>query len=217
MASECPKCGESFETKQGMRSHYSQKHGKKDWRKETECANCEDTIKRHEREFERSEKFFCSTECESEYKQESLKGENNPCWRGGINSVEFECDWCGDTSTARKSRLEQYENNFCNSECRGEWHRESGLTLGKNNTEWIDGRTWQQRKASGYKWEENRNKALENADFRCSNCDRTEKEINGYLNVHHIIPFEEFDTTKEANKLKNLKVLCPKCHTSLHN
>lgn len=160
---------------------------------------------------------YCSRECKDKSLKEKYKGKNNPSWKGGRNSVEFECDWCGKNSEARQDRLDKYEHNFCSQECRGKWHKDSGLTLGKNNSQWIDGRTWKNRKSSGYGWEEKRDKALEKTGFSCEKCEKHESEISGFLNVHHIKPFEEFETTKEANKLKNLKVLCPKCHTQLHN
>jgi len=51
------------------------------------CINCGKALLRWPYQIEKHDKFFCSDKCESEYKKKALKGKNNPCWRGGRNSI----------------------------------------------------------------------------------------------------------------------------------
>ncbi|AGM10922.1 HNH endonuclease [Halorubrum tailed phage 7] len=62
----------------------------------------------------------------------------------------------------------------------------------------------------GPEWEDARMKALERDDFTCQydGCD----ESGPGLDVHHIVPFREFDDPAEAHRLDNLICYCRKHH-----
>lgn len=46
----------------------------------------------------------------------------------------------------------------------------------------------------------------------CRDCDKTEAENGRKLDVHHVVPFHNFATAREANRLSNLVALCWPCH-----
>ncbi|MBI2505585.1 MAG: HNH endonuclease [Candidatus Latescibacteria bacterium] len=43
----------------------------------------------------------------------------------------------------------------------------------------------------------------------------TEEELGRQLDVHHKIPYANFKSNLEANKLEHLTSVCPACHTKL--
>lgn len=52
--------------------------------------------------------------------------------------------------------------------------------------------------------------------YECQNCEKTQREtlelFDRKLDVHHIKPLSEFDSTESANDPDNLKTLCRSCH-----
>jgi DEAD/DEAH box helicase domain-containing protein len=64
--------------------------------------------------------------------------------------------------------------------------------------------------AYGPNWEEQRERARERDDYRCSNCGIPERGRTHH--VHHKTPFRTFPSYQEANRLANLVTLCPRCH-----
>lgn len=65
----------------------------------------------------------------------------------------------------------------------------------------------------GPNWREQRRRALRRDQHRCQRCGKTRAEMDTEPDVHHIVPFEEFDHYNPANRLKNLESLCDSCHT----
>ena len=59
----------------------------------------------------------------------------------------------------------------------------------------------------GANWPQQRKLALERDGHRCRTCG-----AEGLLHVHHIRPFREYTSYREANQLDNLATLCPSCH-----
>ncbi len=62
----------------------------------------------------------------------------------------------------------------------------------------------------GPNWPEQRQKARARDGFRCQICGETEK--GRAHDVHHKIPFKQFASLQEANRLDNLTTLCSRCH-----
>jgi len=62
----------------------------------------------------------------------------------------------------------------------------------------------------GPNWKQQRDLTRERDGFRCQVCDRIEQ--NQAHHVHHKIPFRQFTSNAEANRLDNLLTLCPSCH-----
>ncbi|MBK5107349.1 MAG: DEAD/DEAH box helicase [Anaerolineales bacterium] len=62
----------------------------------------------------------------------------------------------------------------------------------------------------GPNWKQQRDLTRERDGFRCQVCNRIEE--NQVHHVHHKIPFRQFASIGEANRLDNLITLCPSCH-----
>jgi len=56
--------------------------------------------------------------------------------------------------------------------------------------------------------------ALARANYACEKCG-----ARGWLEVHHIIPLERYESRHNSpkNKQDNLKVLCRNCHEKAHH
>ena len=96
-------------------------------------------------------------------------------------------------------------NVFCSRRCfqafaRIEW-------TGPANPSWRGGRPDHR----GSTWREARRAALERDQYRCADCSATEPLV-----VHHLIPYEAFGGSPEANALDNLVTLCRACHLARH-
>lgn len=78
--------------------------------------------------------FFCDDICEGEWKKVNWVGENSPGWRGG--KVEVNCAWCGKPKKVWPYYANEFENIFCNMQCKNEWWREQ--FSGPNNWNWTE-------------------------------------------------------------------------------
>jgi len=71
----------------------------------------------------------------------------------------------------------------------------------------------------GTSWPTQRQKALLRDQYRCQECgitDAEHRESNSRgLHVHHIMPYREFDTDREAHRLENLLAVCTACHSRI--
>lgn len=70
-------------------------------------------------------------------------------------------------------------------------------------------------------WPEQRRRAKYRDQARCQDCDTTDaehhEEYGRGLDIHHKVPYREFDDPKQANELSNLVTLCRLCHNQRHN
>lgn len=62
----------------------------------------------------------------------------------------------------------------------------------------------------GVEWIEQSRKCRERDNHTCQLCGSDGGERR--LDVHHIVPFREFEESREANRLDNLVALCRSCH-----
>ena len=62
----------------------------------------------------------------------------------------------------------------------------------------------------GANWQSQRNKARARDGYRCQMCGRAEQ--GRQHDVHHKMPFRQFDSYAQANQLDNLITLCRPCH-----
>ncbi|TRO58086.1 DUF1998 domain-containing protein, partial [Candidatus Bathyarchaeota archaeon] len=65
----------------------------------------------------------------------------------------------------------------------------------------------------GPNWNQQRDRVRERDNFRCQICGSPES--SRAHDVHHKIPFRQFTSYQQANKLDNLVTLCPSCHKRL--
>jgi 5-methylcytosine-specific restriction endonuclease McrA len=61
-------------------------------------------------------------------------------------------------------------------------------------------------------WLETRKKALQRDDPTCQGCGASRDELDGPLDVHHVIPINEHESFESATYLDNLITMCQSCH-----
>lgn len=127
-------------------------------------------------------------------KSNRIKYCSRECYYASYCQKEFTCKQCGKTMPGRPDRV------FCSSECYAKFRAEQAALL----------------LPYGPNWNRQRRKALKRANYTCEECGGTTNGRN--LDVHHIIPFEEFglERYKKANALSNLTALCRSCHMKAH-
>lgn len=161
-----------------------------------DCDNCGKSFERAIGEYNRNVrnglKQFCGYDCLKEY-------------RG--THVWLTCMECGNIFSRYKSEAEKHESAFCSTEC-----MISNTTFrpnGKSHYRFINGDSSYRR---GPGWNVARRKVRERDNFTCQICGITEKETGKALDVHHIVPYRNFEDSKEANRIENLISLCSPCH-----
>jgi len=132
-------------------------------------------------------------------------GENGHNWRGG--PVRCECEWCGKDYDRPRAQVNSSVHHFCSPVCRSAWQREN--TRGDASPHWRGGSVGYYR---GQDWLIQRRLARERDNHTCQVCGATRDGLGMELDVHHIIPFREFESYHEANHIDNLVCLCRRCH-----
>lgn len=163
------------------------------------CVACGDEFSVKHAKKEKSR--FCGRDCLGQWMSENMTGENNRY--DYKEDIESTCEWCGDSYTARA--YEEGKTRFCSHECMVTWRGQK--YSGENHPRWKDNGAYYR----GPNWRRQREKARERDDNECQECGSTESA----LDVHHIIPFDEFDDYERANRLKNLTTLCDSCHSNV--
>lgn len=127
--------------------------------------------------------------------------------------ITIACEWCNKFFDRLPSQMQNH--NFCSRKCAVDWI--GFMHSGENHPFWKGGhQTWR-----GTNWKEQAEKARERDGYICQDCGRTQDEStdkwNRILDVHHIIPFSEFESWKDANQLTNLATLCVRCHSKIES
>lgn len=174
------------------------------------CSWCGKPIELITQHYERSENHFCNHRCYGFWKAANWVGPDHPSWNGG--DVTVECASCGREKDIKRSQFQKYERHFCDQACQGAWMSENWT--GENNPYWGGG--W-----DGYygpTWTSQRAAAVERDGGRCQSCGlenaEHERVFGRAIHVHHIIKFQRFNDSEEANRLNNLITLCQDCHFS---
>lgn len=141
---------------------------------------------------------FCSRECDAKWKSEAYCGEDNPF---DYNQIQFACEWCGNSYFEPAHKHDS--TRFCSQECMIEWRRRE--LSGESHPRWKGGKS----SYRGPDWRRQRQTALKRDGFECQQCGESDSQ----LVVHHIKPYNDFDSHKEANKLHNLITFCESCHS----
>lgn len=115
------------------------------------------------------------------------------------------CEQCGETVEVRAHAIKD-GRRFCSYDCAAAWQK------GENHSNWQGGHgAWR-----GPNWRKQSKAARKRDKNTCQRCGVTSKELDRPLDVHHIIPWRDFDNDWEkANVLSNLTSLCQRCHTSI--
>jgi len=116
---------------------------------------------------------FCDRKCYGKWQSENIKGENNPCWRGGRTKVKATCKECGKDFFTYYSYIKRGGGKFCSNKCSNKM---------ENNSHYKDGRTPLNeviRHLPEYKlWRIN---VFKRDDYTCKTC----KKRGGNLEAHH--------------------------------
>ena len=153
-------------------------------------------------------KNYCCKSCGGYInKTAALHGLGNcySCYIKNIITRNYCCIECGDLITYHSAF---YGSGRClKCEHKSRINRYSG----KNNPNYIDGRTPENRKIRNSKeYEEWRNKVFKRNNYTCQECN----QIGYKLHAHHIKSFSKFP--KLRFKLENGKTLCEECHSEIH-
>ena len=131
--------------------------------------------------------------------KKGLVGEKNPAWKEGIHRI---CEHC-DRSFKQKPWLAKQNGlaKFCSRAC----FESSGIFVAEKSPCYVGGITTYRGKG----WLEIRSRVVSEQNGCCGHCG---KHVGKSLPVHHIIPYREFSSAKEANQRDNLIGLCQSCH-----
>ena len=122
------------------------------------------------------------------------------------------CKTCGKEmvlSPWQKARLDK--GPFCSRECYGKWRSEN--LGGSNAPNWKGGQTLDYGNRF---WKEQRRLARVRDRHICRSCGTALDPKSRKIHVHHIVPYDMFDSPEAANDLDNLETLCVKCHMAKH-
>jgi len=111
----------------------------------------------------------------------------------------IQCEYCGEKFSVPPSRKSA---KFCSKECMNKCYSGKGSPSWRGGGDSYYGKNWQRVR-----------RIVRNRDcFRCRKCGKHEDEYDNELDVHHIVPFREFDEPEEANTPNNLVTVCRSCH-----
>ena len=209
---ECVVCGIEFYSQGGQRcSEHSNMKGVanpnwKDAKKSATCVVCDKIFNYYPSNKEGKYCSECVEDSEINWGIENLKhgnGNKHANWKGGGNKLT--CEQCKqEFLTYRKGA------RFCSRNCMGEWKSENIRGRNHHNYTGYDG-------YYGKNWWSQRKKRRMIDDATCQICGVTKNDIDRYPDVHHIIPKNEFDDLKKANRINNLISLCPSCHHNVEH
>jgi hypothetical protein len=199
---ECPKCGDSFESDHGMKIHHFREHGESLAVKESICSieGCKNSFEYYPSE---KEGLICPS-CIKSGKNIHHTDEYSDLGERVTNYIKTSCFTCGENMVVSQS--DYSDRVFCDEECLSDF--QSDRMTGSSNPRYVDG------SSSGKKynslWRSVRDKSLDRDNHQCVICGSDE-----YLHVHHIIPVREFDDEDNAHYIENTVTVCPSCHRKI--
>ena len=227
---DCPTCGKTCNTMQGVRIHHTKVHG--DSLPNLICKGCDSDFYHP-----KADRAFCR-DCDFRAR------ENNPNWKDAKEAAECEiCEkpfeyyptdkegiYCPDCVESAEEFLgtpsyELRDIERVEKEC-----EECGEEMVVLQTTVDQGRgrfysascrdTWFSHEydnphANPYsgKWYKMRHQIYKRDDHQCVRCGRHRQEIGREPEVHHFTPIREFDDPQDAHRPDNLICLCRGCHS----
>lgn len=204
----CAHCGAELERTQSRakayKNHFCNKKHYYEWRNGklfrqvppkviVTCTGCGKEFEKHPCLTVGREKHYCTMKCRK-------------------NKAKRTCDQCGKIVERNASAM-QKDFIFCSRECNFLWKSEH--QSGENNRNWKGG----YKNYYGPNWRAQRRAARKRDNHTCQMCGKTKYEVGKELDVHHKIPFRDFnyirgenDNYLQANHLDNLITLCKICH-----
>lgn len=133
---QCPTCGDTFDTWNGVKIHHALAHDESIKGVEVNCSWCGGTLRRKEYLAEKCDHHFCTDDCEGSWRSENMAGEDHPNYK----KVEVACEQCGDNFKIPPSRVKKDGvGKFCSRECKDK--RLSEKSSGENNPLWKEKHT----------------------------------------------------------------------------
>ncbi len=204
---ECSRCKQTFDlgySRAERQDLYYCSHECYTYREVVECDSCGSEVRKKPSYV--NDHNFCDNDCAVKWRSENLSGESHYRYK---DREQIKCDWCGDTLERLRSNIN--DNNFCGTECRDKWFSEN--RSGSSNPDWKGGKSsWR-----GSGWSQVRRNIRKRDNHKCQNCGVKEENYQHELDVHHKIPFHEFEDAEEANRASNLVSLCRHCHSNVEN
>lgn len=228
---DCPTCGKSLNTEQGMRQHHTKVHDEA--LPNRTCEDCGEDF--YDPKARRTYCDDCYTEA----------GAQNGNWNGAKERTE--CDRCGDEFEYYPSDKDGVYCSACveaadeflgtpsyagedfprvEREC-----DECGATfLVLDSTlqrepcrfcsqdclyDWMSESLYEgERPEKAYRgrWWSVRRAARQRDEYECQICGKDEEDIGRKPDVHHIVPIRKFENPQHAHELDNVITLCPLCH-----
>lgn len=237
---DCPTCGKSLSTEQGMRQHHTIVHGDPlpnrtckgcgsefyDEKAQLKyCVDCDPNAGEHNGNYKDATEEAVCTICDEEFEYypsdkdgvycPECVSESDGLLPGTqierINRVTVDCRWCQSELERLPSELESLERGpFCDLDCYGEWLSQN--VVGDDHHQWEGGTL-----NYGTGWWKVRRVALERDAFQCRHCGRSAEDIGRNPDVHHLKPVRDFDDPEEAHTLENVVTLCRSCHQLVEN
>lgn len=205
----CPGCGKPFTKMKSKPKKYCSaecafKHRPRPPRTKRKTCICEWCGKKFETWQSRKGRF-CSHQCTSEFAATQTPTGKRSEW------FKYTCTVCGKSYEVKASQFKSRgPSKYCSNECRAEAKAVS--MQGDGNPNYRGGTIL----CRGSNWGRQRRKTLKRDNYRCQICGRKLKKRDRWvLDVHHIIPFREFDNYLDANQLSNLITLCKSCHSKV--
>ena len=137
---ECPTCGEEFDTERAVKIHHSMVHDKSivDPSGAFQCPTCgqgfnsEHAMKIHHSKLHGEtlvERYNGDHECPTCRKgfdaERSMKIHHSKIHGESLAGVQTDCDFCGETIRKEPAELKAHEYVFCDNTCRGKWLSEN--------------------------------------------------------------------------------------------
>lgn len=118
-------------------------------------------------------------------------------------SIERRCAHCRQPVWVMDWFAEAVKLHYCGEDCRRAWISEQPDFQPKVGVP---------NRRRGANWAEQAKRARERDGFACRMCGRNEEDLGRQLDVHHHIPYRNFKSNVEANRLENLIAVCSSCH-----
>ena len=132
-------------------------------------------------------------------------GEDRSDKAGGL-LVSRPCAHCRKSVQVKDWYAEVVELHYCGDACRKMWISEQPDLQPKVGTP---------SHRRGANWAEQSDRARERDEYACRICGQSEEDLGRQLDVHHKIPYRNFKSNVEANRLENLITVCPSCHAKI--